>query len=97
MLLRRFLPIIVLLLALPLYGFAQDKGGKTVEKTVEKTDPAKVMQESQLRKQTEAVKAVPITNKTMDAIRMQNRKATMEQMHTINKAIRKSMTVRKRK
>ncbi len=91
--LRRFLPIIVLFLALPVCGFAQDKGGKTAQKT----DPAKVMQDNQLRKQSDAIKAVPITNKTMDAIRMQNRKATMEQMHTINKAIRKSMTVHKRK
>jgi hypothetical protein len=43
------------------------------------------------------VKSVPVTNKTLQVIRLQNKKATMEQMHTINKAIRKSMTVHKHK
>ena len=49
------------------------------------------------KKKTEVIKSVPVTNKTMDAIRQQNKRVTLEQMHTINKAMRNSMTVRRRK
>ena len=77
--LRRLLPILVFILAVPIYGYGQEKVVKSDEK-----------------KKTEKVKTVPMASKTMEAIRLQNKKATMEQMHTINKAIRKSMTVHKR-
>jgi hypothetical protein len=81
----------ILLFALPFCGFGQEK----VVQTEVKTDTAKVLQENVQQKKKEQIKSVPITNKNIEAIRMQNKKATMEQMHTINKAIRKSMTIHK--
>jgi hypothetical protein len=93
MLLRRLIPILVFALALPIYGLGQEK----VVKSVDKTLPSKVLLDNQQNKRADMIKSVPIADKTMQAIRLQNRKATMEQMHTINKAIRKSMTVRKHK
>jgi hypothetical protein len=83
MYLKRLLPILIFVLALPAIGFAQDKGGKANDKAQ--------------KKQTEVIKSVPITNKNIQMIRQQNKKATMEQMHMINKAVRKSMTVHRRK
>ena len=104
--LRRLLPILLFLLVIPVFALAQEKtvdvndkkdAAKAVAGRQVKPDPARVLQENQQRKRTDMIKSVPITNKTMDAIRMQNKKATMEQMHTINKAIRKSMTIHKRR
>ena len=89
--LRRLLRMVVLLFALPVCGFGQEK----VVQAEVKTEPAKVLQDNQQKKKTEQIKSVPITNKNIEAIRMQNKKATLEQMHTINKAIRKSMTIHK--
>jgi len=91
--LRRLILILVFTLALPIYGFGQEKVVKPADKTV----PAKALQDNQQKKRADMIKSVPITDKTMEAIRLQNRKATMGQMHTINKAIRKSMTVHKHK
>lgn len=104
--LKRLLPLLVLLLFLPVVAFSQEKASKNddrKEKVKEmaglpqKPDPAKMIQDDQQRKRADMVKSVPMPNRTMDVIRMQNRKATMEQMHTINKAIRKSMTIHKRR
>ena len=104
--LRRLLPTLILVLALPVFGFAQEKVQATGEVKEaarvaagqqKMADPARVLQENQQRKRAGMIKSVPITNKTMDAIRMQNKKATMDQMHTVNKAIRKSMTIHKRR
>ena len=81
------------LLALPFCGYGQEK----VVKLADKTNPDKVLQESQEKKKAALVKSVPVTNKTMEVIRLQNKKATKEQIHTINKAIRKSMTIHKRR
>lgn len=39
----------------------------------------------------EKVKSVPVSSKNIDVIKAQNKKATMGQMHKINKAMRKSM------
>jgi len=83
MYLKRLLPILIFVLALPVIGFAQDQGVKA-------NDQAQ-------KKKTEVIKSVPITNKNIQMIRQQNKKATMEQMHRINKAVRKSMTVHKHK
>lgn len=93
MYLRRILRIMIFLFALPVCGFGQEK----VVQSEVKADTAKVLQENVQQKKTEQIKSVPITNKNMEAIRMQNKKTTMEQMHTINKAIRKSMTIHKRR
>ncbi len=78
--LRRLLPILVFILAVPIFGYGQEKVVKSDDK-----------------KKTEQAKTVPMTSKTMEAIRLQNKKATMEQMHIINKAIRKSMTIHQRR
>jgi hypothetical protein len=93
MLLRRILPILFFIIAIPIYGYGQEK----VVKSVEKTDTARVVQDNQQKNKQDLIKAVPNANKTTDAIRLQNKKATMEQMHTINKAIRKSLTIHKRR
>jgi hypothetical protein len=103
--LRGLLPTIIFIM-LPVFGFSQEKAAatsdrkdpvKVVADQQRKADPARLVQENQQRRRADMVKSVPITNKTMDAIRMQNKKATMGQMHTINKAIRKSMTIHKRR
>ncbi len=91
--LRKLLPGLIFILFIPIHGFGQEK----VVKSEDKTDPAKVLQDRQQKKPDIIIKSVPVTSKTMDAIRQQNKKVTMEQMHTINKAMRKSMTVHKRK
>jgi hypothetical protein len=91
--LRRLLPILVIILALPVCGFGQDKTARATDKK----DPGKTLQDNQQKRRADMVKSVPVTNKTLQVIRLQNKKATMEQMHTINKAIRKSMTVHKHK
>ena len=106
MYLRKLLPTLVFILALPVCGFGQEKNTLAKEKADPpkgltesrvKQDPARLMKESQQKKRTDAIKSVPVMNKNIEAIRQQNKKATMQQMHTINKAIRKSMTVHKRK
>jgi hypothetical protein len=91
--LRRLLPILVFILAVPNYGFGQEKTVKSDEKKI----PEKVLRDDTRKNTTDSIKSVPVTNKAMDAIRLQNKKAAMEQMHTINKAIRKSMIVNKRR
>lgn len=106
MYLRRLIPILVFILALPVFGFGQEKNTraneqadppKVLDESRAKQDPARVLKENQQKKRTDAIKSVPVMNKNIEAIRQQNKKATMQQMHTINKAIRKSMTVHKRK
>lgn len=89
--LRRLLAVLVFSLALPIYGLGQEK----VVKSTDKTDPAKVLQDNQQKKKADMIKSVPITAKTMEALRLQNKKVTMDQMHKINKAMRKSMTIHK--
>lgn len=74
-------------------GFGQEK----VAESIAKKDPPKAITKSAQKSATEAVKAVPITDKSTDAMRLQSRKATMQQMHQINKASRKSMMVRRRR
>jgi len=93
MLLRRLIPILVFALALPICGFGQEN----VVQSADKDLPTKVLQDNQQNKKEDIIKSVPIADKTIKAIRQQNSKATMGQMHTINKAMRKSMTVRKHK
>ncbi len=92
MFLRRLIPILVFILAVPIYGYGQEK----VVKSDDKTNPVQTLQDNQQKKRSDPVKSVPVTHKTMDAIRLQNKKVTMEQMHTINKAMRKSMMIHKR-
>jgi predicted Mrr-cat superfamily restriction endonuclease len=90
--LKRLLGILILILLFTGRGFSQEQEVKT-QKTVTTTsaqDPKKVTT-------SDPVKSVPVTDKNLEAIRLQNRKVTMEQMHTINKAIRKSMTIHKRR
>jgi Na+-transporting methylmalonyl-CoA/oxaloacetate decarboxylase gamma subunit len=91
--LKRHILLLLFILAVSIYGFSQE----TVVKSEDKKDPVKVLQENQQQKKADVIKSVPVTNKTMDAIRQQNKRVTLEQMHTINKAMRKSMTVRRRK
>ena len=93
MYLRRLLPILVFILVLPVCGFGQDKTARSSDKN----DPGKTIQDNQQKRRADMVKSVPVTNKTLQVIRLQNKKATMGQMHTINKAIRKTMTVHKHK
>jgi hypothetical protein len=92
MLLRRLIPVLIFTLAFPVFGLGQEKVVQSAEKTV----PDKVLQDDQQKKKEDIIKSVPVTDKTMKAIRLQNRKATMNQRHTINKAMRKSMTIHKR-
>ncbi len=91
--LKRLIPILIFILAIPVLGYSQEK----IEQSKVKTEQTRELQESQQKKRAQVIKSVPITNKTNEAIRLQNKKATMEQMHTINKAMRKSMTVHKRR
>jgi hypothetical protein len=93
MYLRRLLPILLFILALPLSGFGQEK----VIPPDDKKNQVKIVKVDPKDKKAESVKSVPVTTKNLEAIRLQNKKATMQQMHTINKAIRKSMTVNKRR
>jgi hypothetical protein len=89
--LRRLLPILIFILALPISGFGQEK----IVQQDEKKNQDKVLKDIRPDKKAEMIKSVPITAKNVEIIRLQNKKATMQQMHTINKAIRKSMTVNK--
>jgi hypothetical protein len=73
-------------------GFGQEKVVKA-----QTADTAKILTGQQQTGNEKTVKSVPATDKNLEAIRLQNRKVTMEQMHTINKAIRKSMRIHKRR
>lgn len=93
MYLRKLLPIIFFILAFPVLGFSQEKK----DQSNDKKDPPKVLQDDQQKKPADKIKSVPMTRKNLEEIRLQNKKASMEQMHTINKAIRKSMIIHQRR
>jgi len=91
--LKRLILFVALILALTSAGFAQEK----VSQAKGKADPPKELKETKQNASNDQIKSVPITNKNMEAMRLQNRKVTTGQMHTINKAMRKSMTIRRRR
>lgn len=89
---KRLLGILFLIFLFIGRGFGQEQVVKT-----QKAETSASKQEQQKVIKPDSVKTVPVTDKNLEAIRLQNRKVTMEQMHTINKAIRKSMTIHKRR
>ena len=90
---KRLLLIVLFLSSLIFSGKSQEQS----EQDPIKKDPPKGMNAVQQRQRQGQIKSVPMNDKTMQAIRHQNQRANMEQMQTINKALRKSMRVQKRK
>ena len=91
--LKRLLATLGFLIGIASFSFGQEK----VTKVTGKEGLVTIEAENQQKKAAEAVKTVPLTDKNLEAIRLQNRKATMQQMQTINKALRKSMKIQKRR
>jgi hypothetical protein len=90
---RRLIATAGFLLITAITGFGQGK----VTESITKEAPPKVLNETVQKSTTDQIKAVPITDKSTEAMRLQSRKATMQQMHQINKASRKSMMVKRRR
>lgn len=89
--LRRLYGILILFFVFTFRGLGQEKVVKS-----QTADSARILTEMQQKEKDKSVKTVPAIDRNLEAIRLQNRKVTMEQMHTINKAIRKSMRIHKR-
>lgn len=75
---------------------SQNNTRKKAQKQVEVLSKKEQRQLSRKRKQSrelesEKVKSVPTSSKNIELIKTQNKKATMGQMHKVNKAMRKSM------
>ena len=66
------------------------KQGETLTKK-EQRQLAKQQRSQSKELDSEKVKSVPVSSKNIELIKTQNKKATMGQMHKVNKAMRKSM------
>lgn len=93
MIYKRLFGLLIILFALANTGFGQEK----IQESAKKQEQQKVVVDPPQKRASEQVKVVPITNKNLQMMRKQSQKATTEQMHTINKAMRKSMTIHRRK
>lgn len=91
--LKKLLRNLVFLLVLPVCAFGQEKAVQSTDQA----EQARTLQENQKKKRTGMIKSVPVTNKNIEAIRHQNKKVTQEQMHQINRSMRKSMIIHKRR
>jgi hypothetical protein len=91
--LRRLLPFLAFIVFFSVSGHGQDQNKKAAEKVV----PPRTLNENQQKRRADMIKSVPITEKTIETMRLQNKKASMEQMHKINKAVRQSMIIHKRR
>ncbi|HBB91836.1 MAG: hypothetical protein A2X22_07960 [Bacteroidetes bacterium GWF2_49_14] len=91
--LKRLLATLGFLIGIFSFSFGQER----ITKSTGKEELVKKETDNKLKQATETVKTVPVTDKNLEAIRLQNRKATMQQMQTINKALRKSMKIHKRR
>lgn len=99
MLLKQFSCLILTILLFTCVGFGQEQVNKSVKKTTEATAEQQIMKSVEMQKeqteltqiQADKVKSVPVSARRKEVILDQSKKTSMEQMHKINKAMRKSM------
>ena len=88
----------LILILIPIFSLTG--GLHAQEKTTQivvKADSGKTVVTASPKSKSELVKSVPVKDRNLEAIKQQNLKASREQVQTINKAIRKSMRVNRRR